>query len=96
MPIGLTARGDLVFPMQCRELIERERGQTPEQQPPLPAPQSQQEPSVKVASPVDSEKVDKSQLRERADRKKLSIAERKKKKQSPDSDPQTTGSTRRN
>jgi hypothetical protein len=26
MPIGLTARGDLVFPMQCRELIERERG----------------------------------------------------------------------
>jgi hypothetical protein len=26
MPIGLTARGELVFPMQCRELLDRERG----------------------------------------------------------------------
>jgi hypothetical protein len=26
MPIGLTARGELVFPMQCREILERERG----------------------------------------------------------------------
>src|SRR5467141_1328609 len=32
MPIGLTARGDLVFPLQCRELIERERGPISEQQ----------------------------------------------------------------
>ncbi len=32
MPISLTARGDLVFPMQCRELIERERGPVSEQQ----------------------------------------------------------------
>src|ERR1700716_4110133 len=32
MPIGLTARGDLVFPMQCRELIERERGPISEEQ----------------------------------------------------------------
>jgi hypothetical protein len=30
-PIGLTARGDLVFPIQCRELIERERGPVPDQ-----------------------------------------------------------------
>src|SRR6202035_2476739 len=30
MPIGLTARGDLVFPMQCRELIGRERVPLPE------------------------------------------------------------------
>jgi hypothetical protein len=30
-PIGLTARGDLVFPMQCRELIERERGPVQDQ-----------------------------------------------------------------
>ena len=29
MPIGLTARGEMVFPMQCRELLERERGPTP-------------------------------------------------------------------
>jgi hypothetical protein len=26
MPIGLTARGELVFPLQCRELLDRERG----------------------------------------------------------------------
>ena len=32
MPIGLTARGDLVFPLQCRELIERERGPISEDQ----------------------------------------------------------------
>jgi len=44
MPIGLTARGDLVFPMQCRELIERERGPIPEEK-----QQPQQEPSAKIA-----------------------------------------------
>jgi hypothetical protein len=26
MPIGLTAKGDMVFPMQCRELLEQQRG----------------------------------------------------------------------
>jgi len=26
MPIGLTADGEMVFPLQCRELIERQRG----------------------------------------------------------------------
>ena len=26
MPIGLTAKGDMVFPLQCRELMERQRG----------------------------------------------------------------------
>jgi len=45
MPIGLTARGDLVFPMQCRELIERERGPVPEQQLHAPLQSSRQEPS---------------------------------------------------
>jgi hypothetical protein len=43
MPIGLTARGDLVFPMQCRELIERERGPVPEQQLQVPLQSSRQE-----------------------------------------------------
>jgi hypothetical protein len=33
MPIGLTASGEIVFPIQCRELIERERGKTMEQKP---------------------------------------------------------------
>jgi hypothetical protein len=45
MPIGLTARGDLVFPMQCRELIERERGPVPEQQLHVPLQSSRQEPA---------------------------------------------------
>jgi hypothetical protein len=34
MPIGLTAQGELVFPLQCRKLIEGERGSS---SPPLPA-----------------------------------------------------------
>jgi hypothetical protein len=49
MPIGLTARGDLVFPMQCRELIERERGPIPEDKQQISEPRSQQEPSAKMA-----------------------------------------------
>ena len=49
MPIGLTARGDLVFPMQCRELIERERGPIPEEKRQISEPRSQQEPSAKIA-----------------------------------------------
>jgi outer membrane biosynthesis protein TonB len=49
MPIGLTARGDLVFPMQCRELIERERGPIPEEKQQISEPRSQPEPSAKAA-----------------------------------------------
>ena len=49
MPIGLTARGDLVFPMQCRELIERERGPIREEKQQISGPRSQSEPSVKIA-----------------------------------------------
>jgi hypothetical protein len=33
MPIGLTASGEIVFPIQCKEFIERQRGQTVEQKP---------------------------------------------------------------
>jgi hypothetical protein len=29
MPIGMTAQGDLVFPLQCREVLERHRGPGP-------------------------------------------------------------------
>jgi hypothetical protein len=50
MPIGLTARGDLVFPMQCRELIERERGPVPEQELRMPQQRTQQEPPAKPTS----------------------------------------------
>src|ERR1700716_4630256 len=34
MPIGLTASGEIVFPIQCKEFIERQRGQGVEQKPP--------------------------------------------------------------
>jgi hypothetical protein len=33
MPIGLTASGEIVFPIQCKELIERQRGKAVEQKP---------------------------------------------------------------
>jgi hypothetical protein len=33
MPIGLTASGEIVFPIQCKEFIERERGRAVEQKP---------------------------------------------------------------
>ena len=56
MPIGLTARGDLVFPMQCRELIERERGPIPEEKQQISGSRPQQEPAVKMA-PVEAVKM---------------------------------------
>jgi hypothetical protein len=56
MPIGLTARGDLVFPMQCRELIERERGPIPEEKQQISGSRPQQEPAVKIA-PVEAVKM---------------------------------------
>jgi hypothetical protein len=33
MPIGMTASGDMVFPIQCRAIIERQRGKAVEQKP---------------------------------------------------------------
>jgi hypothetical protein len=33
MPIGLTASGEMVFPILCKEFIERRRGMTTEQNP---------------------------------------------------------------
>jgi BA14K-like protein len=33
MPIGLTASGEIVFPIQCKEFIERQRGHAVEQKP---------------------------------------------------------------
>jgi hypothetical protein len=97
MPIGLTARGDLVFPMQCRELLERERGPMPEEQPRAPEQRPQQQPSVE-ATPIEKPKdvVATSPAQERTRKKKLSNAERRKKQAlRPDIDPQTTGSTTR-
>jgi len=33
MPIGMTASGEMVFPIQCKGIIERGRGSAPEQKP---------------------------------------------------------------
>lgn len=33
MPIGLTASGEIVFPIQCKEFIERQRGKAVERKP---------------------------------------------------------------
>jgi outer membrane biosynthesis protein TonB len=37
MPIGLTASGEIVFPIQCKEFIDRERGKAVEQTTPAAA-----------------------------------------------------------
>jgi hypothetical protein len=45
MPIGITARGKLVFPMECRELLEQHRGAYASLEPrsePTPTPTSEQ------------------------------------------------------
>jgi hypothetical protein len=92
MPIGLTARGDLVFPMQCRELIERERGPIPEEKQQISEPRPRQEPSAKTApaekvtpvavapvevTPAEKDAATTGQAQERA-RKRLAKAERRK------------------
>jgi hypothetical protein len=60
MPIGLTAKGELVFPMQCQELLERHRGPVASQDPvptnstPSPVPKERQ--AAEPARPVHDEK----------------------------------------
>jgi len=55
MPIGLTARGDIVFPWECRELIEKQRGPVSEdiQNPPKDSASKEpaKEPAVQSARP---------------------------------------------
>jgi hypothetical protein len=51
MPIGLTASGEIVFPIQCRELIERQRGKAVEQKPPA----VEEKPAAKQSEAVTPE-----------------------------------------
>src|SRR6266446_3674506 len=54
MPIGLTASGEIVFPIQCKEFIERQRGQAVERKPAA----VEEKPAAKQsegAAPVNSE-----------------------------------------
>jgi hypothetical protein len=59
MPIGMTASGEFVFPIQCKEFIERERGKTVEQKPaesPLkPAAAVEEKPAAKQSEGEASE-----------------------------------------
>ena len=61
MPIGLTASGEIVFPIQCKEFIDRERGKAAEQNPPAEAgkpamadekPAAEQKPAVVEEKPA--------------------------------------------
>ena len=61
MPIGLTASGEIVFPIQCKEFIDRERGKAVEQTPPPAAgkpamadekPAAEQKPAVVEEKPA--------------------------------------------
>jgi len=90
MPIGLTARGDIVFPWECRELIEQQRGPVSKdiQNPPEDAaskePASQGAPPEQVVvkpdqsmTPPKAAATDEQQSESRSDRKKLSRHARK-------------------
>lgn len=58
MPIGLTASGEIVFPIQCKELIERERDKVVER----PAAGSEEKSIVKepeAVAPVNSKPAEK-------------------------------------
>jgi hypothetical protein len=50
MPIGLTATGEIVFPMQCKEFIERRRGRAVEQTPAA----VEEKPAAKQSEGVES------------------------------------------
>jgi hypothetical protein len=89
MPIGLTARGDLVFPMQCRELLERQRGPLSEEQRPALEQPTQ---SAQVAKPQQVVAPE----QPRVPSKKLSSVKQRRKPLSPQQvDPDITGSTRK-
>src|SRR5437868_10837107 len=50
MPIGLTARGNIVFPWECRELIEKQRGPVSEDIQNPPKDSASKEPAKEAAS----------------------------------------------
>jgi hypothetical protein len=98
MPIGLTARGDLVFPLQCRELIERERGPISEEQTRAIQQKldSASQTIPKIPATKQKEVATPEQPRERV-RKKKPSREARQKRTAPvpiapqEADPETTG-----
>ena len=59
MPIGLTASGEIVFPIQCKEFIERARGKTVEPQPIARGDEPAGDQQREVIAPTTSESADK-------------------------------------
>jgi hypothetical protein len=87
-PIGLTARGDLVFPIQCRELIERERGPVPDQ---VLDQKSITAPDIKTPDTKQNE-IMAPELPGKGKSKSPHIAQTKKRHQTLEINPDTTGS----
>jgi hypothetical protein len=85
MPIGITAAGEMVFPIQCKEFIEKHRGAVAEkksvEEKPIEAPK---QPEV---APVESKPVitplPKERVRERPCKKAV-VVERRKNRRLPD------------
>ena len=59
MPIGITASGEMVFPLLCKEFIERARGQTVEKQPDVPVDKPVAEQQQEAAAPSGSKPAEK-------------------------------------
>jgi len=87
-PIGLTARGDLVFPLQCRELIERERGPVPD---PVFDQKSATAPDIKAPNTKQNEIMAPESAGE-GKSKSSGIARAKKQRRTFEINPETTGS----
>jgi hypothetical protein len=90
MPIGLTASGEIVFPIQCKEFIERQRGKAVEQKPaaleekPAQAAKSASPVESKpVAKPVETASLPKKRSVERKRREQRKVSNREKKRSLP-------------
>jgi hypothetical protein len=93
MPIGLTASGEIVFPIQCKEFIERQRGKAVEQKPAAleekPAQAAKQPDSASraeskpVAKPVERASLPKKRSVEGKPRERRKVSRREKKRSLP-------------
>ena len=93
MPIGLTASGEIGFPIQCKEFIERQRGKAVEQKPAAleekPAQAAKQPESASpveskpVAKPVETASLPKKRSVEAKPRERRKVSRREKKRSLP-------------
>ncbi len=95
-PIGLTARGDFVFPMQCRELIERERGPILDHEVQAPNLKNKSAPAVEAPMAKQSEVTPTESPRARPHKGRSSGVERKKSIRTHETEPESTGSIGKN